>query len=259
MENWRRFLYEDTDLDSVSVIDVFGAQDIEDLPVANTSEPDRRTPTTAQHPLKGLGRLSSKKGDKGNRKYAHNGQDISAPVGTEIYPLAEGVVISVRSQKEFEEKSRQALKKAQNAGIETPGFIDNDLRLVDFKHKDIQKNSWRCPLKSYRWVQKIFKRFWPASNGWHEGGIWVMIKHPGLLSEGKEITAWYAHLHDLKVSVGDKVNKDTIIGTVGRSGVVCNQPHLHLEMFTGKNTSAISGRVRPPGKLINPIDFLPRA
>ena len=79
-----------------------------------------------------------------------------------------------------------------------------------------------------------------------------MIRHKIITELGKveEVTAQYAHLHDLNVAVGDTVGLETVIGTVGRSGVVCNQPHLHLEIFTGINKTGLTGRTN--GRLINP-------
>lgn len=250
-ENWNRFLNEGTWDDAVASALGDENEDTQSMGGDNMLSPS--SAGQAQNPLKNAGRLSSPMGDKRNRRFSHNGQDISAPVGTNVYPLAEGIVVSVRGPEEFVQKSKSALRLASTKGVKVPDFINNDMRLVDFNHPDIQGESSGCPKSAYRWVQEAFKA--GGFNSWKEGGVWVMIKHPNLTKEGKEITAWYAHLHDLSVSEGEEVDMDTVIGTVGRSGVVCNQPHLHLEMFTGNNLEKVSGKVAG-GELINPMEFI---
>jgi len=259
MENWRKYLREGIE-DSFGGIFAKAAQDAlsgqdsgEDAGIGPSgAAQEYSSDGEAQHPLKGAGRFSSPMGDRASRRFAHNGQDISAPVGTKVYPLAEGTVVSVRSVAEFTTKSQIAIDKATASGRQVPYFINKDVRLTDYRDDRIQGSQTGCPLKSYRWVQKAFEG--GGFKKWKEGGIWVMIEHPPLLEEGEVITAWYAHLHDLNVEVGDKVTKDTVIGTVGRSGVACNQPHLHLEMFTGTNTAGISGKAS--GSLIDPRKFI---
>jgi murein DD-endopeptidase MepM/ murein hydrolase activator NlpD len=54
----------------------------------------------------------------------------------------------------------------------------------------------------------------------------------------------YAHLDEVFVEVGQKVDLETIVGTVGMTGRTTG-PHLHLE-------------VRDEGRLINPLTYLAR-
>jgi murein DD-endopeptidase MepM/ murein hydrolase activator NlpD len=51
-----------------------------------------------------------------------------------------------------------------------------------------------------------------------------------LLSHGDRVFTYYAHLHTLKVSKGNMVNRGEVIGTVGNTGK-SNGPHLHLELI----------------------------
>jgi murein DD-endopeptidase MepM/ murein hydrolase activator NlpD len=51
-----------------------------------------------------------------------------------------------------------------------------------------------------------------------------------LLSHGNGVFTYYAHLHTLKVSRGNMVNRGEVIGTVGNTGK-SNGPHLHLELI----------------------------
>ena len=108
--------------------------------------PDHLSDLQLQHPLKGRGRLSSKFKDKSNRKHAHNGLDFSAPLGTPVYPITYGRVVAIRTVGEFIEKSNMVKRRARSH----PGFINGDPRLIDYKHPNIQKNTWRCGLKQYR-------------------------------------------------------------------------------------------------------------
>ncbi len=232
--------------------------------------------SAALDPLRGSGRWTSRFNDTHQRGgYKHNGLDISAPVGTPIYPIAEGVVVDLKPFDLFDSLSRKVYENTKNQGH--PGFLENDTRLINYRHPKIQPN-WSpknryCPYNKniktksgtierigFRWVQELYNNngFGRAEGKgyWHHGGIWVMIKHNILTDSGKveEVTAQYAHLHDLNVKIGQTVNLDTIIGTVGRSGVVCNQPHLHLEIFTGTNNSGLTGRTN--GRLIDPASVL---
>lgn len=100
----------------------------------------------------------------------HKAVDVSAPVGTEIRPITDGVVVEAR-----------------------------------------------------------FGRI-----GW---GTTVVIKHDdGLVSR-------YAHLKDISVIEGERVNRSSVIGTVGMTGWTTG-PHLHLEIYED-------------GKAINPLAVLP--
>jgi murein DD-endopeptidase MepM/ murein hydrolase activator NlpD len=218
------------------------------LPVKKRTSRTTDITGTGQDPLRGRGHPSSRFNATSNRRYPHNGQDYSAPLGTLIYPIASGTVTAVRSTAEFLTNSRLAL---ENAGTSVP-FIDGDMRLVDYSHERIQGKNPSCGLDSYLWVQEVF-----ASGGfksWKEGGIWVMIRHDSLKLGGKPITAWYCHLHDLNVKEGAEVDHNSIIGTVGRTGIACNQPHLHLEVFTGVNPRATSGAAT--GTTFDPLKII---
>lgn len=74
-------------------------------------------------------------------------------------------------------------------------------------------------------------------------GNTVVIKH------GQAITTRYAHLHSIRVYVGQKVKQTSIIGTVGETGFIRKKgkdgSHLHFEVYEG-------------GKRINPLHCLPR-
>ena len=67
-------------------------------------------------------------------------------------------------------------------------------------------------------------------------GIYILIKHDEWYSSK------YAQLSEIKVAVGDRVEKGQVIGLSGNSGV-STAPHLHYEVI--KN-----------GKHINPGDYL---
>jgi murein DD-endopeptidase MepM/ murein hydrolase activator NlpD len=58
-------------------------------------------------------------------------------------------------------------------------------------------------------------------------GNTVIIQH----SHG--IKTLYAHLEKINISVGDTVQSDTIIGTVGNTGSSSTGPHLHFEVLIG--------------------------
>jgi murein DD-endopeptidase MepM/ murein hydrolase activator NlpD len=64
-------------------------------------------------------------------------------------------------------------------------------------------------------------------------GNMVRIKHDN------GVETLYAQLQDYTVEVGQKVEKETLIGHVGNSGM-SNAPHLHYE-------------VRVDGRTVNPI------
>lgn len=58
-----------------------------------------------------------------------------------------------------------------------------------------------------------------------KGGNNIVIKH------NNGITTYYAHLGTIVANKGDKVNYDTIIGTIGDSGnAKGTMPHLHFEV-----------------------------
>lgn len=67
-------------------------------------------------------------------------------------------------------------------------------------------------------------------------GNLVIIKH------SNEMETYYAHLNEIKVNVGQKINKGDIIGTVGSTGYSTG-PHLHFELRIGGNP-------------VNPVNYI---
>ncbi len=69
------------------------------------------------------------------------------------------------------------------------------------------------------------------------GGNYVYIYH---YVNGQYYTSLYMHMRDIYVNIGDRVTKDTVIGTVGGNPYVeywdkCSTgSHLHLSMFYGR-------------------------
>ena len=63
-----------------------------------------------------------------------------------------------------------------------------------------------------------------------------------LVSHGNNLKSFYAHLNQINVYKGEKVTKETVIGTVGRSGWATGT-HLHLEIHDN-------------GRTINPLTLL---
>ena len=72
-------------------------------------------------------------------------------------------------------------------------------------------------------------------------GNLVIINH-GKNANGQTVETYYAHNSRLNVSVGDKVNENTVISYVGSTGNSTG-PHLHLE-------------IRLNGKPVNPQNYL---
>lgn len=68
-------------------------------------------------------------------------------------------------------------------------------------------------------------------------GNTVVVSHQGGMQSR------YAHLNTIRVSTGQRVYADTVIGTVGNTGRSTG-PHLHLEIYD-------------QGRAINPLDILP--
>ena len=74
--------------------------------------------------------------------------------------------------------------------------------------------------------------------GWDGGyGYTIVIKHKAGFSSR------YAHLAQINVGVGQKIDKKTTVGTVGATGYATGS-HLHLELYN-------------EGKLVNPEIYLP--
>lgn len=59
-----------------------------------------------------------------------------------------------------------------------------------------------------------------------KGGNVINITHP------QGVRAYYAHLGTISVNKGDKVNTNTVIGTIGNSGnAKATWPHLHIQVW----------------------------
>ena len=72
-----------------------------------------------------------------------------------------------------------------------------------------------------------------------KGGNVISIDHNG------KIKTYYAHMGTVKVQKGDKVNINTVIGTVGDSGnAKGTAPHIHFQVWQD-------------GQLVNPNKFFP--
>lgn len=97
-------------------------------------------------------------------------------------------------------------------------------------------------------VGKGSKHIYPINDGTvvtksYDGdgyGNYVIVNH------GNGYWSLYAHLKTVYVSVGQAVNKTTILGVEGSTGYSTGS-HLHLEVRKGSNTSS---------NTIDPIDFL---
>lgn len=71
--------------------------------------------------------------------------------------------------------------------------------------------------------------------GWHPSGgnVIVIVYEDCVLADGKRtgLAVRYFHLESIKVSVGQVVNKDTVIGLYGNTGA-SSGAHLHVEVDT---------------------------
>ena len=70
----------------------------------------------------------------------------------------------------------------------------------------------------------------PGATGTRSWGNYILIKHPnGMYSR-------YAHLKEVKVSKGQTVDENTIVGIMGNTGN-SNGTHLHFEVATGYSSA----------------------
>lgn len=64
-----------------------------------------------------------------------------------------------------------------------------------------------------------------TGTGAKKGGNWVTTHH-----EDGKVSVYYAHLDSINVSPGDKVDNNTVIGTLGDTGNARYFPHLHYQV-----------------------------
>jgi len=63
-----------------------------------------------------------------------------------------------------------------------------------------------------------------------------------------DLLSVYAHLSEVSVAAGQDVDKDTVVGLVGATGVATG-PHLHLEVWRwGREVDPVALMGRPPGE-----------
>jgi murein DD-endopeptidase MepM/ murein hydrolase activator NlpD len=67
--------------------------------------------------------------------------------------------------------------------------------------------------------------------------VCVILADPSLQTLSQKLQcdlfAFYGHLADVTVEVGDKLSEGSVLGHVGRSGNACHSPtHLHFEIRT---------------------------
>lgn len=80
------------------------------------------------------------------------------------------------------------------------------------------------------------------------GGNVVHILHN--FGEGGYYVTEYGHLKDVKVKVGDKVTRTTVIGHMGRTGI-CTGNHLHFGVYRGAQIN-----YNDKSKWLDPLRFL---
>ena len=82
-----------------------------------------------------------------------------------------------------------------------------------------------------------------GSTGVRSWGNYVLIKHPN------NMYSRYAHLKEVRVSKGQKVDENTLIGIMGETGNAYGK-HLHYEVQTGYSSDT---RINPEPYLTKPI------
>lgn len=95
-----------------------------------------------------------------------------------------------------------------------------------------------------------------------KGGNYVKTSH-----EDGIVIVYYAHLKTINVNIGDKVTKNSIIGTMGDSGNAKGNSHLHYEIsingkkvdpqqITGKTVGSLSKKALFVDNLIKKLDTI---
>ncbi|HEX5920031.1 MAG TPA: M23 family metallopeptidase [Nocardioides sp.] len=165
-----------------------------------------------------------------------------------------GVVVSRGSTRDsgVEETDPELVALAEKQMAERAAKLEEMRRAAEKQAAKIKENKWVLPLSSYG-ITATFGQY----------GLWASY-HTGLdfnansgdqifsvangtvtetgydgaygnktvvtLDDGTEI--WYCHQTSIYVSVGDRVNGNEVIGTVGATGNVTGS-HLHLEVRPG--------------------------
>lgn len=76
-----------------------------------------------------------------------------------------------------------------------------------------------------------------------ESGDFFFSGNMVYIDHGQGLISLYAHMHDINVKTGDKIQRGQIIGSVGQTGRVTG-PHLHLAVIINQT-------------LVDPVLFLP--
>lgn len=86
------------------------------------------------------------------------------------------------------------------------------------------------------------------------GGVVVFAQEQGtygnlvIINHSKGLQSRYAHLEDIKVSVGEEIVKGDLIGTVGATGIpTIKEPHLHFEI---RSSSSLGWVAKDPKEYV---------
>ena len=169
------------------------------------------------------------------------------------------------------EKAIKAIERASVGGglLETENLSPPQDLLPDSLVKDILKNRelhnilralpGQMPLKQFEVSSDFGIRKHPLSGVVHyhtgvdlvvhdgsddnvypakAGTVITAMMHPQLgntvvLQHSHSVQTLYAHLHDIKVNIGDAVQNDTVLGVVGNTGASSTGTHLHFEVLVG--------------------------
>jgi murein DD-endopeptidase MepM/ murein hydrolase activator NlpD len=176
------------------------------------------------------------------------------------------------------DKSKSVNKKVQNKSAITAAKTVGNAQKKEQKNSSVGRAAKDCgfiwPIDSDKfWLSSLFgprKRI-DGSWGFHHGvdmaavkGTVVKSARAGVVVEAafqagygntvvvkhsESLKTRYAHLHTIRVHVGQKIKQTTIVGTVGETGFIRKKgkdgSHLHFEVYEY-------------GKRINPLQCLPR-